>query len=403
MLSVYAGREAPTTNADMYGMVAAKSGIPLSVLNQTAPVGKAEAPHSRVKRSFRWMQQNMRRAGVIERCGQQRGAWQITAKAKEALTRAESGLSLVGFSTHLGLALWSSGADAIEQLDEPVHLLLASPPYAIAQGRAYGSVSPTQYIDFICGAIEPVIEKLAPGGSVVLNVANDLYEKGLPSRELSHERLLIALNDRYGLHKMDTLIWHKTSTPPGPVQWASKRRVQLNQSWEPLLWMTNDPKLVFSNNRRVLQPHSAKQARLIAAGGESRNASYSDGAYRIRHGSFANPTAGRIPTNVLSYSQVCGDQRAYKRTARGLGLPTNGAPMPLSLAKFLVEFLTEPGQLVVDRFAGSLTVAKAAEVTGRRWLAIEQMAEFVRGGAERFREAAGFHLDMHGMCIGDAK
>ena len=64
--------------------------------------------------------------------------------------------------------------------------------------------------------------------------------------------------------------------------------------------------------------------------------------------------------------------------------------MPLSLAKFLVELLTVPGEIVADPFGGSFTTAKAAELLGRRWLSTECMAEYVIGSAFRFREQPGF-------------
>jgi len=390
MIDAYGAHDGPVTNVHLYGALADKGAVDLASLLAKVPVGKAKQKHSLAKRSVRWMQQNLRRAGVIERVPEARGKWRMSDKAKAALTAAEPDVTLVGFSTNLGLALWTSSNKAFEALGEPIHLLLTSPPYPIREARAYGAVTPQQYIDFICGAIEPIVKNLAPGASVALNVTNDCFQSRSPARVISHERLCVALEDRFGLSKMDSLIWHKTSAPPGPIQWASINRMQLNQGYELVLWFTNDPSKVFSDNRRVLQPHSEKHLELIAAGGEKRTASYSDGAYRIKEGSFGNITPGKIPTNVLSFAHSCADQRQYKKRARELGLPVHGAPMPLRLAKFLIEFLTEPGHLVVDRFAGSMTTAKAAELTGRRWLAAEMMAEYVRGGAERFRGTLGF-------------
>ena len=66
--------------------------------------------------------------------------------------------------------------------------------------------------------------------------------------------------------------------------------------------------------------------------------------------------------------------------------------MPLSLATFLVEFLSEPDDLIVDPFGGSFTTARAAERLGRRWLSTETMVEYVLGSASRFVDAAGFNM-----------
>lgn len=64
--------------------------------------------------------------------------------------------------------------------------------------------------------------------------------------------------------------------------------------------------------------------------------------------------------------------------------------MPLALARFLIEFLSEPGDMIADPFGGSFTTAKAAELLGRRWLSTECMVEYIIGGATRFTDRPGF-------------
>lgn len=81
--------------------------------------------------------------------------------------------------------------------------------------------------------------------------------------------------------------------------------------------------------------------------------------------------------------------------ARAAGLPAHGAPMPLALAKFLIEFMTVPGDLVVDMFAGSFTTALAAEMLERAWIAIDQMVEYVAGGALRMQNYPGYSSMLH--------
>jgi site-specific DNA-methyltransferase (cytosine-N4-specific) len=46
--------------------------------------------------------------------------------------------------------------------------------------------------------------------------------------------------------------------------------------------------------------------------------------------------------------------------------------------------LTDPGDLVVDIFAGSNTTGMAAEAEGRRWLAFELEREYVAASVLRF-------------------
>ena len=148
-----------------------------------------------------------------------------------------------------------------------------------------------------------------------------------------------------------------------------------------------------SAKRRVLQAHSDKHLELIKSGGEQRQGSLSDGAYHVRPGSLGHETAGRIPRNILSFGHRCSAPTAYKKAARALGLPAHGAPMPMKLASFLIEFLSQPGDLVANPFGGSFTTAHTAERLGRRWLSTECMLEYVLGGA-RFEQVLGYQLHL---------
>jgi hypothetical protein len=377
----------PRSNALLYEQLRDTSGLPAQAWEERQPIGKSGELHSPLRRRLRWFQQSLKAAGVIERLPDLRGVWQATAKGKEALTPAPQGEAVVAFSTELGVALWAD-CSAFRSLQEPITLILSSPPYALSRPRAYGGPSAESYVDFICEALEPLVRRMTPEGSLTLNVSNDVFIPGSPARSLCRERLAIALHERLGLHAMDTLIWHNSSKPPGPAAWASKRRVQLNVAWEPVLWFAKDPLRVKADNRRVLLPHTERHQRLIARGGEARDAVFGDGAYRIRHGAFGNATEGRIPRNVLAFGHRCKDQDRYRAYARERGLPVHAAAMPLALASFLVRWLTEPGDLVVDPFAGTVTTGRAAEVNGRRWIATEQFLQYLLGAEGRFDGAA---------------
>lgn len=153
------------------------------------------------------------------------------------------------------------------------------------------------------------------------------------------------------------------------------------------MWFARDPKRVNADNRRVLQPHSERHKRFLAQGGERRDASYSDGAYTLRRGkSFGRMTEGKIPRNILEIGHVCGSLRTYRERARAAGLPVHGAPYNLKLAEFYIRFLTAPNDLVADPFSGIMTTCLAAQLLGRRWIASEDVLEFILGGGLRFLE-----------------
>lgn len=357
-----------------------------------ARVGKAGELHDPATRKVRWWQQTVKQMGLIEKVPGERGVWRATEKgrARPELTPAPHSVRVLGFSTDLGLAIWGEATDVFRRLDEPVHLVLSSLPYPLARARAYGGPTEREYVDWVCTVLEPVVAALAPGGSVALNVTNDSFLSHSPARSLYRERLVLALHERLGLWKMDELIVFDNSKPPGPIQWASLKRMQLNTAWEPVYVFCNDPARSFADNRRVLQPHTAKHKRLIAGGGEQRRTSYGDGAHRLRVGAYGSETAGRIPKNVLQFGHRCPSQDKPRRAAEAAGLPVHGATMPLSLATFLVEFLTDKGQLVADMCAGWFTSALAAQRTGRRWMGAEQMLEYVLGASYRFVNEPSF-------------
>lgn len=382
-----------TTTTQLYQRVADQTGISQAALEAKAPVGKSGQQHSLVKRKIRWVQQTMRALGLIERVEGEHALWQLTDAGAKKLTKARPDVALLAFSTDLGIAIWGNCNRVTPRLDIPITLMITSPPFPLRHARAYGGPVVSEYTDFICRALEPVVANLVPGGSIVLNVSNDIFEPGSPARSTYIERMVIALEDRLGLSLMDRSPWINLSKPPGPIQWASKSRVQLNVGHEPLIWMTNDPLRVKADNRRVLLPHTEKHLKLLAAGGENRTATYGDGAYRIRPGSYGKPTEGRIPKNVLMMGHGCADHRQYRKDAARLGLPAHGAPMPKAIYDFWIKFLSEEGDFCADIFAGRLTLGKSCEELGRRWVVIEQILEYVRAGAERFVDYTGFQMN----------
>jgi site-specific DNA-methyltransferase (cytosine-N4-specific) len=394
VLEAYKGSGASSaslSNATLYQRLSERTGIALEQFNDRTPIGVSGDQHSPIKRRIRWFQQSLRQLGLLSHDADSgRGNWRLTPKGERHLTPATPRTVLVGFSTLLGLALWASCEDVFQHIDEPIHLVLSSPPYPLRQPRAYGNPSEQEYVDWLCTKLEPIVRHLVPGGNIALNVSNDIFLPGMPARSLYQERMVLAFAERLGLWKMDTLLWHCPNKAPAPLQWASRSRQQLNVSWEPIFWFTNDPTRCRADNRRVLEPHTERHQRLLARGGEQRTASYGDGAYRLRAGSFAQTTAGRIPRNLITQGNRCPQTDRLRAAAKAAGLPSHGATMPLALCRKLVKFLSQEGDLVVDPFSGWFKTAKAAEECGRRWIGTELMGEYLLGAAIGFEEHDGF-------------
>jgi DNA modification methylase len=400
--AAYADAAGALNNAQLYRAVARSAGISEGALHTRVPVGTAGAPRSPITRRIRWMQQTLKQLRVIERVDGERGVWQLTERASKDLDRAAAGVKLVAFHTDLGMAIWSRHQDVFQGLREPITLYISSPPYPLRQARAYGNPDEARYVDFICESIEPIVRNLVAGGSIILNVSNDIFENRSPARSLYLERLVLALHDRLGLALMDRIPWVNLSKPPGPTYWACVNRVQLTTAYEPILWFTNDPLRVRSDNRRVLEAHTERHKRLMAAGGAHRTAEYGDGAYKLRPDSYGRVTEGKIPRNVLQRGHACRDTTAYRQHAASLGLPTHGAAQPTSIPDFFIRLLTEPGDLVVDQFGGTTKTGLAAERLGRRWIVTEWILQYLRGAAELYRDFPGFRMNQALSAVGGA-
>lgn len=379
-------------NAALYRAVADPDDI-----RQRSAVGKSGQKHSLTARAIRWQQQTAKHLGLIERVD--RGVWKLTHHIKEELHRATEDIKLVAFSTDLGIAIWSRHESVFNGFNEPISLMVSSPPYPLRYARAYGNPAEAEYVDFICRALEPIVRNLVPGGSIVLNISNDIFLRGSPALSDYPERMVIALRDRLGLYLLGRIPWVNTSKPPSPTHWACSiqgGRKQLCSGWEPIFWFSNtaDGKQLRSDNRRVLQEHSERHKRLMAGGGEKRAAEYGDGAYVLKEGSFSNQTKGSIPKNVILRGHRCVDTNAYRKYAKDNGLQVHGAMQPTFIPDFFIQFLTEPGELVVDPFGGTGKTALAAERLGRRWLITDWMYEYLYGGgASLFSKFSGFQIN----------
>ena len=378
-------------NADLYRWLVESKGVPPEVLSERKPIGEDGSLHSPAKRKIRWYQQTLKSMGVIKRVG--RGVWELVEPQGKNLHKAPDAVKVVAFSTELGVAIWGSNRHVFAGLNEAVALCISSPPFPLRVGRGYGNPNEQDYSDFIVRSLEPIVKSLKPGGSIVLNCSNDIFETGSPARSMYLERMILALHHELGLSLMDRIPWVNRSKPPGPTWWACVNKVQLSSAYEHILWFTNDPHNVCSDNRRVLEPHSDQHKALMDRGGAGRTAQYGDGAYRLRKHSFGNKTPGKIPRNVLERGHRCADTIAVRQIAEHLGLPAHGAMFPTSIPDFFIRFLTKPGELVIDPFGGSGKTGLSAERNARRWMLCDVILEFVRMSAELFVDFSGFWVN----------
>ena len=100
---------------------------------------------------------------------------------------------------------------------------------------------------------------------------------------------------------------------------------------------------------------------------------------RLRH--LTN--GGAIPSNLLQIPNTESNS-PYLRHCATVGTKSHPARFPEKLPTFFIEFLTDPGDTVLDIFAGSNTSGSAAEKLDRHWLAFEKDRSYLAASAFRF-------------------
>jgi site-specific DNA-methyltransferase (cytosine-N4-specific) len=168
---------------------------------------------------------------------------------------------------------------------------------------------------------------------------------------------------------------------PTPAEWVTIRRTRVKDAVN-ILWWLSKTETPQADNRRVLQPYSRSMRRLLRDGYKvARRPSQHDiGPH------FQRDNGGAIPPNLLTIPNTRSNDE-YLRDCRRAGLPIHPARFPPGVPEFFVRFLTQPGQLVVDPFAGSNVTGQVAEALERSWISVEINADYVAGSRLRFPRA----------------
>ena len=102
---------------------------------------------------------------------------------------------------------------------------------------------------------------------------------------------------------------------------------------------------------------------------------------------FSKTIKGAIPPNVLTAANTRSND-PYLQYCKANDISLHPARMPDAVAKFFVNFLTDPGDLILDPFAGSNVTGAVAELLGRRWIGIEVNPEYAQASKSRFSQTS---------------
>lgn len=270
-------------------------------------------------------------------------------------------------------------SELAKKYQHSVDLIFTSPPFPLNRKKKYGNLQGAAYVRWLASFAPIFRQLLKPTGSIVVEVGN-AWEPGRPVMSTLALEALLGLYKRGRFRLCEQFVWYNPARLPGPAQWVNVERIRVKDSFTHLWWMAlaDRPK---ADNRRILKEYSAAMQRLLASG--KYNPGKRPSEHDIGKTSFLTDNNGAIPSNVISVANTQATSE-YLTYCKQHNLPSHPARMPVQVADFFIRFLTEPGDLVLDPFAGSNTTGAAAEALQRRWVAVEPNPDYVAGSRGRF-------------------
>jgi site-specific DNA-methyltransferase (cytosine-N4-specific) len=271
-------------------------------------------------------------------------------------------------------------SDFMESFKGKVNLIFTSPPFPLNRKKKYGNEKGDKYIEWLVSFGDLFKEMLTEDGSIVIEMGNS-WQPGAPVMSTLAIKALLEFQESNDLHLCQEFVWYNPARLPSPAQWVNVERIRVKDSFTKLWWMSKvvKPK---ANNKRVLIEYSEAMKQLIKT--KKYNAGKRPSEHNIGEKSFSKDNGGAIPSNVLTFANT-GSNDEYLKYCREHNIMFHPARMPIDLAKFFINFLTKPGDLVLDPFAGSNTTGSAAEALGRHWLSIEAQKDYIEGSKGRFK------------------
>ncbi len=285
------------------------------------------------------------------------------------------------YSTKYGAAYLGDSLELLDRLEvDSIDLVMTSPPFALQREKSYGNVDQENYVNWLFKFCEKVHRVLSPTGSFVIDLGG-AYQSKRPVRSLYNYHILIKLCEELDFRLAEEFFWFNPAKLPSPIEWVNKRKIRTKDSVNTIWWLSKSdyPK---ANVRQVLVPYSDRMKKLHQNPGKYYTPKLRPSGHDIGAG-FSVDNGGAIPSNLLQIPNTESSSQ-YLRLSKVVGIEPHPARFPVKLPAFFIDFLTEPGDLVLDIFAGSNTTGFAAEVAQRRWLAFEEEHQYLAASAFRF-------------------
>ena len=289
--------------------------------------------------------------------------------------------------------------DLKRSLHGKVQLLITSPPFPLNRKKRYGNKDGKEYKKWFARLGDLFTDVLTEDGSLVIEMGNS-WVRGRPVQSLLHLECLLGLVRKRNsqLRLCQQFICYNPTRLPTPAQWVTVERIRLTDSFTHVWWLSKSdyPK---ADNRKVLRPYSAAMTTLLKKG--SYNSGRRPSQHNISESGFLKDNGGSISHNLFEIDPLVEDEtprlpnvmrlpntrssEEFLSACREAGVTPHPARMPIELANFFINFLTEKGDLVLDPFAGTNTTGFAAESLNRRWVGIEIDGEYAKQAKMRLK------------------
>jgi DNA modification methylase len=235
------------------------------------------------------------------------------------------------------------GADVATLLSgEKINVAVTSPPYASQrkydESSGFKPIPPDEYVEWWEAVQANVRAYLAPDGSFFVNIKPHC-EDG--QRVLYVLDLVAAMVRTWDWRFVDEFCWKRKGVPGG---WNNR----FKNGWEPVYHFTVGEQIKFH-----AESVSHETDRMFQAGGAGMYNEHGGVGKRDFYEGLARPD------NVLDISE---------NVEAGTG---HTAAYPVGLPAFFIKAFSDPGDVVLDPFAGSGTTLIACEQLGRRCFGLE--------------------------------
>jgi site-specific DNA-methyltransferase (adenine-specific) len=237
--------------------------------------------------------------------------------------------------------------DALDLLDtvvadSKVNLIFADPPYNI--GKQFGGFrdrweSDEAYASWSARWLDLCIKKLSPDGTLYVMAST----QAMP---------YIDLYLRSGLVILSRIVWAYDSS-------GVQAKRHFGSLYEPILHAVKDPdRYTFNADAITVEARTGAVRRLID--------------YRKPRPTVYN--SKKVPGNVWSFPRVRYRMDEYEE---------HPSQKPEALLERIVLASSNPGDLILDPFAGTFTTGAVAKRLGRRFIGIERERDYLKIGLRR--------------------